>query len=400
MRIRSIWIVISFSFKILGTFLLQFIYTYIYTDRSTSDIFRFYDDRLVLKDLAQTNFAGYLKVLFGLYDTNGIYKTEYFEKMNSWIKPFESGFYNDNIVMIKVNSFLSMVTQSGYEANSIFFSSMAFIGLLLIISILLHHSKDQRLTLLIISIFPCYLLLLSGGLKESFLLFGAGLFLAGIITESGKRIEFTNVFMSAIGLLILIIIKPYFIASLAPALVSYFLILKLKWRPSSQWMVWFMLLGSGATLLYVLNFDLVEYVVRKQNDFINHSDLIKPGSAIAIVPLEYSVQSVVLNLPSALFRVLAEPLPSRINSASLLIMAFENILLIGLIITAIFRGKYQKTKRPLFHMIIQGVLPALCLIGLISPVLGATMRYRAPFIVLLIIAIISFLTKSHAEQTT
>ena len=124
MRIRSIWIVISFSFKILGTFLLQFIYTYIYTDRSTSDIFRFYDDRLVLKDLAQTNFAGYLKVLFGLYDTNGIYKTEYFEKMNSWIKPFESGFYNDNIVMIKVNSFLSMVTQSGYEANSIFFSSM------------------------------------------------------------------------------------------------------------------------------------------------------------------------------------------------------------------------------------------------------------------------------------
>jgi len=54
-----------FTLKLLGTFALQALFTYYYTDRSTADIYRFFDDGLILRDVLFTNPSHFLRILFG-----------------------------------------------------------------------------------------------------------------------------------------------------------------------------------------------------------------------------------------------------------------------------------------------------------------------------------------------
>tara|TARA_B110000046_G_scaffold61814_1_gene69446 strand:+ start:2288 stop:2683 length:396 start_codon:yes stop_codon:yes gene_type:complete len=101
--VTSALIVILYSSKMLGTLALQWLYTYYYPQRGTADIFRFYDDGLILFEVAKGNIGHYTRIMCGLYDPVDGFKSIYFEQMNSWIKPFEGGLYNDNIIMIKLN---------------------------------------------------------------------------------------------------------------------------------------------------------------------------------------------------------------------------------------------------------------------------------------------------------
>ena len=90
-------ITLLFIVKVIFTFALQWIYTYHFTDRSTADIYRFFDDGIILNALAFEDPALFFKIIFGL--NGGMEAQAVFEQMNSWIKPFDSGFYNDNHIM-------------------------------------------------------------------------------------------------------------------------------------------------------------------------------------------------------------------------------------------------------------------------------------------------------------
>ena len=384
--VRPGFIVILYSIKMTGTLALQWLYTYYYTQRDTADIYRFYDDGLLLAKVASDNIVHYLKIILNLPSTGESFRSMYFEHMNAWIKPFESGFYNDNIFMIKLNSLFSIITQGGYESNSILFSALAFSGLILIIKTVLKDPTYRLWALIAISLLPSYLLFLSGGLKESVLLFGAGILFLGYDQALHGHRKTIGLILFAIGAWFLLMIKPYFIASVTPAILALIIVHKLKFQTYWTWGIWFIVLGIGVFSLSLLNFELLEFVVRKQHDFLNHSAEIEPGSAIFIQRLEYSWSSVLLSLPIALFRSLLTPLPWNVNSVSLIIMCIENIIILTIVSIGTYYILKTKVIHIMSHFLLQSILPALCLIGLISPVLGATMRYRAPFIILLVLA--------------
>ena len=236
--VTSALIAILYSFKMLGTLALQWLYTYYYPHRDTADIFRFYDDGLILFEVAKGNIGHYTRIMCGLYDPVDGFKSIYFEQMNSWIKPFEGGLYNDNIIMIKLNSMLTIITQSGYEANSLLFSAFAFSGLVLIIKTVVDNPEWRSHALLIIGLLPSYLLFLSRGLKESVLLIGAGMPFLGYYNAFNSNNKWLGIVQLAIGCWLLIIIKPYFIASILPAILAYQITQRLKLQSYFSWGIW------------------------------------------------------------------------------------------------------------------------------------------------------------------
>lgn len=174
-QIRASWVVLAFSTKYLATYLLQLIFTYYYPDRSLADIYRFFDDRLVLNNYFYSDPIGYFKILVGTFDDSRYHFM--LDSMNSWYKPFESGFYNDNLIMIRVNSVMDFLSLGLYEVNAIFFSSIAMAGLLLLVKAL--FVRRALFALLAATLFPGYIIWSSGGLKESLTLGGVGLIIYG-----------------------------------------------------------------------------------------------------------------------------------------------------------------------------------------------------------------------------
>lgn len=381
--------------KIFGTFCLQWIYTYHYTERATADIYRFFDDGILLRDLLFTNTSDFINIILGFYEQS--YTSLYFDKMNSWIKPYESGLYNDNIVMIKMNSLFSLVTNGRFESNAILFSTFAFIGLILLTKTFSSERKVAFGVIGIVSLLPSYLLLQSGGLKESVLLFGIGLFFYSFIglLNQGKR-QLLSLF--ALSILVLYSIKPYFLVSFAPAIITYFLLSKARISEYFSWPMWCSIVVVGLVMTQALGFEIIDFVIRKQHDFLNHSAEINPGSAIEMERLGNSTMEVLLETPTALFRVLFEPLPWTVNSFSTALMSLENLVVILIILLFAIKLFNGKSVSPYSTMVLQGVLPGIILIGLISPVLGATMRYRAPFLIMLLLILIPTLLANDKKE--
>lgn len=253
--------------------------------------------------------------------------------------------------------------------------------------------------LVFVTLLPSYLLFQSGGLKESVLLFGVGTLFHSINRISRTKIKWEGLIVAIIGCWFLINIKPYFIASIVPATLAYAIALKLKSRPIFSWAIWTLNIVSGTLIISLSNFELLEFIVRKQHDFLNYAANIQPGSLIYIPRLEYTWESVTQSLLQSFWRTIMEPMPWSIHTLSLFIMFVENVIILAVVSIGSFRLIKNGNLSLTSHFLIQSIIPGLCLIVLISPVLGAAMRYRSPFIILLLLAFVPLFIDQKAKNS-
>jgi hypothetical protein len=378
-----------FTAKVLGTFALQWLFTYYYTDRSTADIYRFFDDGILLNQVFYENPIHFFKIIFNLYSDQEAFRLLYFEQMNAWIKPFDSGIYNDNHFMIKVNALLAFLSFGYYEVHGLFFSFLAFIGIKWCAESLIDSDNDKNLAITLAVLFPSSLVWMSGGLKEALLIFGIGAFLK--VNFAHFKPKLTSLTLAAVSMLILFSLKIYFIAALIPAFAVHVLREKQNIKRLNQVLIWTGILLTGSYMGYLAGFDLIEYIVRKQNDFLNHVQVISPGSSFDMPYLKESILSVIASIPQALANVLFRPYIYEVNTLPESLMFLENLIIAITIVFSTIR-LFRKPDSSKFHFwIILFILPVLILTGMVTPVFGAIMRYRSPAIVLLLIILIPYL---------
>lgn len=392
-KVRGTALVSLFTIKVMATFALQALYTYYYTDRSTADIYRFFDDGIILHHILGENPTDFFRIMAGWYDKSLGFTEAYFDRMNAWIKPFDTGFYNDNHFMIRVNALLAFLSSGYYEIHGILFSFMAFAGLILLVRSLVSNPQKQLTALLLVTFLPSFQLWCSGGVKETMALAGFGLSLMIIHhTDELARGMRKYGLSLLLGLLILASLKVYFLIALVPAVMVLIIARNRRWETLSSWLMWTVITVSGFALAEGMDLGIVEEVVRKQHDFLNHSAELQPGSYFDMAPLEYSMVAIFKRLPEALFNSLLRPLPWQLHHAPEALMLLENIYLFLILGWFAWSLRTQQVQKSLLYFWMQLALPVLCLIGLTTPVLGAVMRYRAPVIVLLLVAIATSLT--------
>ena len=140
-----IWVFNSvFTIKIIAGFGLTYIYTHQYKDRSTADIFKYYDDAKVMYSSLEKAPKDYFRMITGIGNNTFHFDTCYYEKMNHWYKRNDFGLYNDNHTIIRFNAILMPFTFNSFHAHTVIMCFFSFIGLYFLFSFFNYFLKDKE----------------------------------------------------------------------------------------------------------------------------------------------------------------------------------------------------------------------------------------------------------------
>ncbi|HVA97867.1 MAG TPA: hypothetical protein VNG53_03150, partial [Bacteroidia bacterium] len=140
-----------------------------------------------------------------------------------------------------------------------------------------------------------------------------------------------------------------------------------------------------APILYAKN-DTDSYLLLETDEAAN--------SRIYIQPLSPSLKSCVLNSPQAIVNCLFRPTLFESTSPLMLMTALENIFVFGIaILCLLFYKKPSLETRKMILFCFSFTLLLADIIGMVTPVLGAIVRYKVPLLPFLVIGFLLLLDK-------
>ena len=313
--------------------------------------------------------------------------------MNNWDTSYKNSLMNESRLLIKINAILNIIGLKNYFFNSISFILMAFVGEFLIFKSLIVKFKFKNPKILFWSLvlFPSIFLWSSGILKEPLIILSFGLILNSLIV---KRTKWMNVSSFIIASLIIFKVKFYIFICFFPALISYIISEKTKFKPPR---IIFTVCAIIAVIIFAMGkmnnyYNPLKILSQKQNDFITLSELFDTGSAFKIIPIEPSITSLLKAIPMGAINGFFRPFPNNINNLLQLFPLIENMLLYLMVLYLLFKILFLKIKinqdvknvlwNSLFFIIMLFILT-----GVSTPVIGALVRYKVPGLLFLIIVI-------------
>ena len=391
---------VAFILKVIAGYLVFWVYTFHYPDRLTADIFKYFDDSKILYDTLYTNPLDYFKMLFGMGNDNAHFNV-YYQKMNNWCGIFPSNLYGDGHIMIRLNALLRIVSFGSYHVHSIILNFMSLIGLIGIFRFFEDELFAYRKTFFILLIiFPSVLFWGSGLLKEGLVLFAIGYYLFLLRRKLLPSFNWIAFIQMLLMLLILRYTKFNLFVFLLPLSIAYY------WTATSnaritlrRYLIVIVGMLTLAMLLPVLSplYNLPELIARKQQDFLQLARYMNAGSLIVTDPLKPEWYDQLSNSLPGLLRTLFRPYPWEVSNIMMVLPAIENLLLLGSLLTIlIYPKKPQKLSILLFSVLF--FLFSAAVIGLITPVTGALVRYKAPLIPFLIASLLLLLDKDALMQ--
>ena len=465
-----------FILKILFGVLLSLIYTFYYTDRSTADIYKYFDDSKVMFDALFTKPLDYFQILFGIGNDTPYFDV-YYNQMNHWYREYDSNLYNDSHTIIRFNAVIRLFSMGVYNVHTVFMCFLSLLGLSAIYKTFIPVMKEKSLLLFgAVFLIPSVLFWGSGVLKEGLLFFGLGFLIYYSPTLSLPKEERTaivkSIFWVVFSIVLLALTKFYVAIAVIPALLAnYWISLTPNPSPNGE--------GSkGVLMKYILSYltlftigllatNSLEVLVQKQKDFINLAnggtylqriteektdtvyiaadlheqmdinrktkkveitgkidyckvwtngklgeetefagaknfketeyrlllDYGKTGSTIEIQKLEANILSFLKATPKALYNTFFRPFFFESFSPFILMAGFENLFIILLTIAAIIFADKKVLNEKLFWLCVFFTLVIFALTGLITPVIGAIVRYKIAALPLLLIALFILIDK-------
>lgn len=407
------WIIKSFDFFrlvgipssiVVGTFFLKVavgiglwgLYTFVFTERANADIYKYYDDGYLLFLQLRDQPVLAFKFFFGIEDEK---ITSLMHDTMHWNRDYNFGVLNDNQTMIRFNFLTSYFSHGFIHLHTLFINFLSFIGLVALYKTI-HKQLDLPAFVLYFAIFliPSTLLWGSGILKEGFLLFSLGFFSFTFFKWlSNPSIRYSYFLM--IGIALLTIIKPYVFLSLIPVIIAAVIVRFTQLKPIISYLS---IITSGFIIFVFFRelhlFDLFDLLQQKQTAFYNVAQINGAGSAISTPSIQTPTEALIA-IPEVLINVLFRPFITEIHSIFYLLAAVENLLLLILIVTMLFFFKKPNANQlnflffGLFFTLILGTL-----IGWTTPILGAVVRYKVPFLPFLFALIFSCIDFNKINQ--
>ena len=393
-NIKKLEIYLALLIQFSTGFILYIIYTKFYPVRYTSDIFKFYDDSLVLYNLFFENSADFFKILIGFNKDKDPILSNHLLEMNHWDSSYNNSFMNETRLLIKTNAILNLIGLKSYVFNMISFILIGFIGKLLIIKSVLKEFNLKNSKILFWSIFllPSLLIWTSGILKEPLIIFSIGL----ITFFLSHKIKYgsLNLFLLILGSLIIFKVKFYVFICFLPALISFLISKKFIIKPyyTVFSFIAVIIISIGVLSKFDSDINPIRVLSKKQHDFIRLADVFEAGSSFNLTPLEPNFYSFLKILPEGILNGFLRPYPNNINKPLQFYPLLENLILY----TCLFYFLYKLFKLKIkikfgFKNALWNCLFFVTMLFVISgigtPVLGALVRYKVPGLLFLIISI-------------
>jgi len=402
--VKQGWGIAIFLIKVLAGTLLWYVYTHHYTERSTADALRFYDDAKVIHSALFEDTGAYLRMMLG-FDTNNARLDKYIVQMFNWDKEYNFFMYNDNQTMLRFNAFCMLLSFGNYHVHTIFMCLFSFIGSLYLYKAFYTFMPDKKY-LLIFAVFciPSVAFFSSGVLKEGIIVAAIGFFIYGILNIHKEYKKMTTWFVLIIGMGLLLIMKIYIVACFFPALL-YFISSKwiLKKQPWMYFLVFniFFFVGLIISSYVFPEKDIFYLLFKKNDDFTNVARQYESGSFIYPFQVLPNPINFLKNTPMALFTVFVRPFLWESFGVLAKFSSIENMLILLLIIIRfITHKKLELPQRRVFYMLVIFIFYLYLLIGFTTPVVGAMIRYKVPALSLVAIACLMYIDPNKLKKFT
>lgn len=394
--IKPVVLQLAFLLKVIVGTGLWALYTYYYTDRTNADIYKYFDDGFYLFTQLKGQPTLAIQWFFGMENQE---ITKILQGTMNWSREYNFGVLNDNRTMIRFNFLVNYLSFGFIHLHTLFINFLSFVGLVALYKVINKQLELPKSALLFgLFLIPSTLLWGSGILKEGFLLFSLGLFVY-LFFNWISIASLKNSFLLLFGILLMSIIKPYVLLSLFPVALSAIAVKHIKIKPILIYLAIPIIVLLLILLLKAMGvFDLFDLLQQKQTAFYNVAMLNEAGSVIDAPSIQTPLAAV-FALPEVLMTVLFRPFITEINSIFYLLAAAENLFLLLAIVVMIFFFK-QPSKQQL-NFVFFGIFFTLilgALIGWTTPILGAIVRYKVPFLPFLFSIIFSCIDYNKINQ--
>lgn len=378
----------GFYLKVFFGFLFWAVYALHYSVDHDSDAFAYFAEGAHLNSVFYENPKHFFRLLLANNPTDPEL-LDHIAAMDRWNRSVSYGVLNDNPTIIKFNALVYFFSQGFYHTHTLFMAFVCFSGLVMICRFLIHFTNGlPPLALYAAVLLPLSLLFWgSGVLKEGLLIFGLGLVLLSLIRMDQKKL-LRSLLLLLPAIWFLLFTKAYVLIAFGPALLFAAIVI----TTSKRWLIpkfiglHVLLFAFVFSLGYWVNdYDVLHMFQLKQQDFYNLAQLNEPGSLIAIPPIR-NTADLILNAPTALFNTYFRPHILEASSATYLVSALENLIYLLLIGWSIFKFRKPDQKNAAMALFcLSCVLGLGLLIGLITPILGAVVRYKIPALPFLVV---------------
>ncbi len=395
-----------FVLKIFFGLLLWAIYTFYYTDRSTADIYKYFDDSKILFDILKTHPSHFFRILLGISNTSPEFDT-YYSQMHYWARKIDSSIYNDSHTIIRFNTLVRFFSFGYYNVHTVFICFLSLVGLTAIYKTFIPFLQDKKRELVfIVFLLPSVLFWGSGVLKEGLIFFALGL----LIYYTTRLFSIKSIIICVSVSLLLAFSKFYVWLAIFPGLLF---ILWINKTSNSKLFLKFIFI---TVVLAVVGLNIDRFtdiqnplvtLSQKQIEFNQlavgnltnayHQAIPVAGSIIYIRPLDPSLASVIKNSPQAFLNTVFRPYLWEVKSPMMLMAAAENIVFIVFIILCLVFIKPLSTIRWEYVLFcLSFVVIQFLIIGETTPVLGAIARYKVPALPFLLIAFLFLADKDKS----
>lgn len=387
-----------FNLKVLAGLVLALIYTFYYTDKASADIYKYFLDGEIIYNLLSTDPLAYFQIIFGI-NTDSTNIQEVLDTTKYWYKPYSSPFYNDNRTIIRFNALAHVVSFGSIGVHTVIMAFLSFTGLLAMYKFARQRlaGKEKEL-ILAIFLLPSVIFWGSGVLKEGLLLFSLGISLYLWDKLLRDKFKLKRFLFFILGILLLCISKIYILMALLIPMIAYTWVsltggkqVLIKYLATA---CTFVFLGLNLNW-FVPELDLVAILIEKQKDFVNLAIASNAQSYYNIPILEENLLGFLKAGPLAFLNVLTRPHIFEAENPMMMAAALENLLILLVIVLCIIFSKKGTGERNFLFFCISFVVVLFILVGMITPILGAVVRYKIPGLPFLLIISLLFFDKDQ-----
>ncbi len=393
--IKMKWILFIFLLKIVFGIAMAFIYTFYYPVRSDADIYKYFDDSGIMYNMLFINPSYFFRMLFGI-NSDAIELKPYFTQMLCWYNI--DSLYNDNRTLIRFNTLLRFFSFGSYYIHVVFMCFISLTGLMAMFKVFTKIILDKSKEIFFITfLLPSVLFWGSGVMKDGLVLFAFGLFLYYFLQLLDKISAKTILLLLILSLLILIN-KVYILIAAIPGLMAWYWSYKTAHKFTFTkflftHIVYFLLLFNIQYIIPRYNFADIMYA--KQYNFLRLAEFVKAGSRINITKLDGTTTSILINIPEAIYHTLFRPFFFESRSPMILMAGMENLFILTIMIFGILfiQRKIPIAAQPILNFCIWFTIILFSIMGLVTPVLGALVRYKMPALPFLLLIFIILIDK-------
>ncbi len=366
-------------FKVLMAVALGLLYRYYY---SANDTWLFFEDAVKLADFARKDLSLYIQFLWTSDSTLAVWN----ELTNTQER---------SLFLVKLISIFTLISNNNYWISAVYFAFISFVAAWhLFRTITKYVPESQNSAALAFLFFPSAVFWGSGLVKETLALAGI-YFLAALFIKLVKagKVSWLEWVISLVSFYLAWNLKYYwtalFMAVVTTSLLNFFLRNRFTFLNKYKLSLWvgiFLMLIAAASQMHP-NFYLsrfLDVLITNHNDFVKIS---KPEGLIHYYQLTADWWSVCINAPWALISGLFRPFVWEATGATSMVAALENLFLVVLVVSSLFRKKMTSANHLLYYSVWVYVVLLCIFLALSTPNLGTLSRYRIGFVPFLVFVV-------------